>query len=79
MQWFLTREADEFTISAPGRLRLFWHLWRYNYYFAPRLSWRHLLVNYINAFGALVLGYRHLHLIDDGIAAAKRKVGSSPR
>lgn len=79
MQWFLTREADEFTISTPGRLRFFRHLWRYNYYFAPRLSWRHLLVNYINAFGALVLGYRHLHLIDDGIAAVKRKIRSSKR
>jgi glycosyltransferase involved in cell wall biosynthesis len=73
-QWELTREADEFAVETPGRLRLFWHLWRYNYYFAPRLSWRHLAVNYANAFGALVLGYRHLHWIDDGIAAVKRKV-----
>src|SRR5277367_3728913 len=27
MQWHLTREADEFTISMPGRLRFFRHLW----------------------------------------------------
>jgi glycosyltransferase involved in cell wall biosynthesis len=78
-QWQLTWEADEFTISTPGRLRIFWHLWRYNYYFAPRLSWRHLLVNYINAFGSLMLGYRHLHLIDEWIGAMKQRVRSSSR
>jgi glycosyltransferase involved in cell wall biosynthesis len=74
MQWFLSREADEFTISVPGRLRLFWHLCRYNYYFATRLTWRHLFVNYLNAFGALVLGYRHLHLIDEWIAGIKQRL-----
>ena len=73
MQWFLTREADEFTLLAPGRLRCFWHLWRYNYYFAPRMSWRHLLVNYANAFGSLVVGYKHLYLIEQWIAAIKRQ------
>ena len=46
---------------------------------AAAFTWRHLLVNYINAFGALVLGYRHLHFIDEGIAAVKRKVRSSSR
>jgi glycosyltransferase involved in cell wall biosynthesis len=76
MQWFLTREADEFTILRPGRLRLFWHLWRYNYYFAPRMSWRHLLVNYANAFGSLVVGYKHLHLIEQWIAAIKRPLNA---
>lgn len=76
-QWELSREADEFTIETPGRWRLFWHLCRYNYYFAPRLSWRHMAVNYLNAFGALVLGYRHLHFVDEWIAAVKRKVGPS--
>jgi glycosyltransferase involved in cell wall biosynthesis len=72
MQWYLTREADEFTLSTPGRLRLFWHLWRYNYYFATRMSWRHLLVNYITAFGSLIVGYKHLYLVEQWIAATKR-------
>jgi glycosyltransferase involved in cell wall biosynthesis len=71
-QWELTREADEFTLETPGRWRMCRHLWRYNYYFAARLSWRHMAVNYLNALGALLLGYRHLHLVDDWIAAAKR-------
>jgi hypothetical protein len=31
-----------------------------------------MAVNYLNALGALVVGYRHLHLVDDWIAAAKR-------
>jgi glycosyltransferase involved in cell wall biosynthesis len=78
-QWQLTWEADEFTIATPGRLRIFWHLWRYNYYFAPRLSWRHMLVNYINAFGSLILGYRHLHFIDEWIAAVKQRIRPSSR
>jgi glycosyltransferase involved in cell wall biosynthesis len=71
-QWELTREADEFTLETPGRWRLCRHLCRYNYYFAPRLSWRHMAVNYLNALGALALGYRHLHLVDEWIAAVKR-------
>ena len=73
-QWELTREADEFTLEMPGRWRLFWHLWRYNYYFAPRMSWRHMAVNYLNAAGALLLGYRHLHFVDEWVAAVRRKV-----
>jgi glycosyltransferase involved in cell wall biosynthesis len=79
MQWFLTREADEFTVSTPGRLRLFRHLWRYNYYFAIRMSWRHLLVNYITAFGSLVVGYKHLYLIEQWIAAIKRTLKVASR
>ena len=71
-QWLLTREADEFRVLTPGRLRLFWHLWRYNYYFAVRMTWRHLLVNYITLFGSLVVGYKHLYLIEQWIAAIKR-------
>lgn len=79
MQWFLTREADEFAISTPGRLRLFWHLWRYNYYFAIRMSWRHLLANYITAFGSLVVGYKDLYLIERWIATIKRTLRVASR
>jgi glycosyltransferase involved in cell wall biosynthesis len=79
MQWFLNREADEFKVSMPGRLRLFWHLWRYNYYFAMRMSWRHLLVNYMTAFGSLVVGYKHLYLIEQWIGAIKRSLKAASR
>jgi glycosyltransferase involved in cell wall biosynthesis len=74
MQWFLTPEADEFRLRSPGRLRFFRHLWRYNRYFGPRLTWRHLAVNYANAFGSLALGYKHLHFLEEGIVFARHRV-----
>ncbi len=64
MQWFFCQEADRFAGSPPGRLRFFLHLWRYNYYHWPRLTWRHRLVNSFNAFGSLVVGYKYFHLLD---------------
>src|SRR5580704_1258882 len=65
MQWFLCQEADGFAGRTPGRLRFFRHLWRYNYYHWPRLSWRHLVVNYYHAFGSLVVGYKKFYLLDE--------------
>jgi glycosyltransferase involved in cell wall biosynthesis len=65
VQWFLTQEADQFVLRSPGRMRLFRHLWRYNRYFAPRLTRRHRAVNYMNSFGALIMGYKHYDLLDD--------------
>ena len=76
VQWSLSQEADEFAIRPPGRFRFFWHLFRYNYYFAPRLTWRLMLVNYVTAFGALALGYKHVYLIDDWISAIRRILGN---
>ena len=70
VQWSLSQEADEFAIRPPGRFRFFWHLFRYNYYFAPRLTWRLMLVNYVTAFGALALGYKHVYLIEIGCSAS---------
>jgi glycosyltransferase involved in cell wall biosynthesis len=64
MQWSLAQETDGFTIKAPGRLEFFRHLWRSSYYLAPRITWRHLLVNYINAFGSLIVGYERFGVLD---------------
>lgn len=65
MQWSLAQETDAFTIEAPGRFKFFRHLWRCSYYFAPRVTWRHLMVNYINTFGSLIIGYEHFGLLDE--------------
>ena len=73
MQWFLTQEADEFTINPPSRWRLFLHLIRYNKYFRPRMSARHLAMNYLQAFAAPVLGPNHLHLVEDVVKKLKSK------
>jgi hypothetical protein len=64
VQWSLAQETDEFTIAAPGRIKFFRHLWRCSYYFAPRVTWRHRVVNYMNAFGALIVGYERFGLLD---------------
>jgi glycosyltransferase involved in cell wall biosynthesis len=79
VQWSLSQEADEFAIRPPGRFRFFWHLFRYNYYFAPRLTWRLMLVNYVTAFGALALGYKHVYVIDDWISAIRRILRNRPQ
>ncbi len=71
-QWSLAQEADGFTIEAPGRLRFFEHLWRSASCFAPRLTWRHRVVSYANAFGSLVVGYKHFNLLDEWRVKATR-------
>ena len=82
MQWKLTREADEFRIATPGRLRFFWHLWRYNYYHWPRFTWRHVVVNYFLAFGSLVVGYKNFYLLDvwrfKATSLVRRLIGKEP-
>jgi glycosyltransferase involved in cell wall biosynthesis len=65
MQWSLAQEEDVFTIRAPGRVEFFRHLWRSCYCFAPRRTWRHVVVSYANALGALVLGYKYFDLLDE--------------
>jgi glycosyltransferase involved in cell wall biosynthesis len=65
MQWSLAQETDAFTIETPGRFKFFRHLWRCSYYFAPRVTWRHRVVNYMNTFGALIVGYEHFRLLDE--------------
>jgi glycosyltransferase involved in cell wall biosynthesis len=72
MQWSLTQEADQFTLNSPGRWQLFVHLLRYNRYFRPRLSPRHLAMNYLQAFAAPVLGFNHLHLVEDVVKKLKK-------
>jgi len=79
MQWRLTQEGDQFQLQTPGRLRLFRHLWQYNTYFRPRLTPRHLAVNYVQAFASLLLGYDHLDRFDVWLQRARRLVRPSRR
>ncbi len=65
LQWKLRGESDEFKLSPPGRLRFTRHLLDYPRHYGLRMTWRHKLVSYLNAFGALLTGYRHYHLLDE--------------
>jgi glycosyltransferase involved in cell wall biosynthesis len=63
-QWDLSQEKEEFTVAPPGRMRISRHLIEYARYYGPQLTWRHRTVTYMNAAGALVVGYRNVHRLD---------------
>lgn len=75
-QWELTQEKDEFTARAPTRLRLCRHLWQYARFYGPRMTWRHRAVSYINAAGALLVGYKNIHRMDEWRVSLKRMLRS---
>jgi glycosyltransferase involved in cell wall biosynthesis len=77
MQWTISSRASEFALSPPGRLRFFRHLLEQSRYFGTRMSWRHLVVHYANAFGSLVVGYRNFHRLDEWRLAVKRSLNSA--
>jgi glycosyltransferase involved in cell wall biosynthesis len=60
----LMQETDEFSLSAPNRLRLFRHLYQENRCYMQRLSFRHILFNYARTFASLILGYETLEKFD---------------
>jgi len=57
-RWALYQEDDEFILNPPGRSKYFRHLLLYNKYYRPYMSRRLHLLNYINAFKALLVGYK---------------------
>jgi glycosyltransferase involved in cell wall biosynthesis len=77
MQWTISSRASEFALSPPGRLRFFRHLLEQSWYFRTRMTWRHLVVNYANAFGSLFVGYRNFHRLDEWRLAVKRSLRSA--
>jgi glycosyltransferase involved in cell wall biosynthesis len=77
MQWTIASRASEFALSPPGRLRFFRHLLERSWYFRTRMTWRHLVVNYANAFGSLFVGYRNFHRLDEWRLAVKRSLHSA--
>jgi glycosyltransferase involved in cell wall biosynthesis len=56
-QWELAQQADQYRTQAPGRLEIFRHLLKHPVYFGERMSARHQLAAYMDALGALILGY----------------------
>jgi glycosyltransferase involved in cell wall biosynthesis len=56
-QWELAQEAEQFLLAAPGRMKIFRHLLKYPHYFGERMSGRHRAAAYMDAIGALILGY----------------------
>ncbi len=77
MQWTISSRASEFVLTPPGRLRFFRHLLDQPRYFGTRMTWRHLVVFYANAFGSLFVGYRNFHRLDEWRLAVKRSVLSA--
>jgi glycosyltransferase involved in cell wall biosynthesis len=63
-QWEMAQQEDEYTLRTPGRIEFCRHLLKWNYTFGVRITRRHVAVNYLNAVGALVVGYKHFGLLD---------------
>jgi len=64
-QWTKAQEQDDFELHKPNRWRYFQHLVEYPRIYRDIKSARHRLYDYVRAFGALLLGYDHVHLVDD--------------
>jgi hypothetical protein len=73
-RWKLLLEREEFPVTPPGRLRFFRYLLRTYRYQLPTMTWRLRLINYGNAFGALVVGYGHFHRLDESREGLTRRI-----
>jgi glycosyltransferase involved in cell wall biosynthesis len=71
-QWTKAQEADAFLLRAPGRWQYFLHLREYPRIYGRIMSRRHRIYSYMRSFGALFLGYHHLHLLDEARDRYKR-------
>jgi glycosyltransferase involved in cell wall biosynthesis len=76
-QWEIQSRVGEFALIPPGRLRFFRHLVEQLRYQGTRLTLRHRIVNYANAFGSLLVGYRNFHRLDEWRLAVKRSLHSA--
>jgi glycosyltransferase involved in cell wall biosynthesis len=64
-QWIKAQERDAFVLNAPSPLEYFRHLIEYPRIYGEIMTPRHRAYSYVRAFAALLLGYHHLHLLDD--------------
>jgi len=64
-QWTKAQELDSFALRKPSRWNYFRHLIEYPRIYGSLMSPRHHLYSYIRAFGALLLGYDRLYLLED--------------
>jgi glycosyltransferase involved in cell wall biosynthesis len=64
-RWRLYQDSERFILSPPGRFQFFSHLIRYNRCYRCQMSRRLRFINNVNAFGALITGFKHFHLLDE--------------
>ncbi len=63
-QWTKAQELDSFALQKPGRWSYFRHLFEMPRLYGEIMSARHRAYSYVRAFGALLLGYDHLYLLE---------------
>lgn len=78
-QWKKSQEKDRFALKAPGRWKYFRHLLGFPWTYGEIMTRRHWVYCYLRAYAALVLGYHHLHLLDDARRKRKEWMASSSR
>ena len=76
-QWVKAQETDGFRLKAPGRWTYFKHLLGFPNTYGEIMTTRHRSYSYLRAIAALVLGYDHLHLLDDVRMKRKQLFNSS--
>ena len=64
LRWVILSERDEFKLSPPGRIKFFRHLMKSFTYNGVLMTWRIRALNYFNAVGALVIGYKHFPALE---------------
>ncbi len=58
-RWTTLQEREEFAVRNPGRVRFFLHLLKSYRDHSPLMAWRLVLINYLDALAALVVGYEN--------------------
>jgi len=76
-QWVKSQEHDGFALRTPSRWKYFRHLLDFPLTYGEIMTPRHRAYSYIRAFAALLLGYHHLHVLDDVRMKRKRVFTSS--
>jgi glycosyltransferase involved in cell wall biosynthesis len=76
-QWARAQESDGFALRTPGRWKYFRHLLDFPRTYGEIITPRHRAYSYLRAFAALLLGYHHLHVLDDLRMKRKRMFASS--
>jgi glycosyltransferase involved in cell wall biosynthesis len=76
VQWKLAQEAEQFRLAAPGRMKIFRHLLKYPHYLGERMTRRHQAAAYLDALGALVLGYGRYGAVEKWRQKAKSALGA---
>jgi len=65
LRWIVLQERDEFQLSPPGRIRFFRHLLKSYRHQSPLMTPRLRAINCFNAVGALFVGYKRFHTLDE--------------